>query len=663
MCYKWQLIYIYDESSGIEAVLNGEYDIKRIKERTFKVSKEKNYIKHLWGSNITDCYALVGENGSGKTQTMNAIRCLYSYSDCEKKKINSTLFALFEKRKQGQKSLVYAYDGSIKESNNDKTNVNKEEDIQIILDDILIKEGVTWSKIDNEWDEIRKRDIAYFNNVLNKNDYIFRSYKYDFSLANMIRQYRNQSFEMKYKDLNYSEVMNFFFCQMYGMLEFIFDYIERKDNSIPFSLPREIYISFSDDSINKDYIRQEINKINDYSVRDSVTHLFSFIENPKATPPHGDKLFHDIIDEIDSFVKNQKQESVWINTTAEKVLINCFKVFVVNQTSNQSVMSPNDFLKILKSSNKKDKDVLENLKELLENLKKTQRYNFSYDAVFKDYVDDSNDFIDFISTNRKEIISHISSYNSNVLTLQLNDDSKELLKELLEKYNKIRLPFHFYEFDFNISTGEYYFLLLFCNLYKIKKDNNNEKRNLLLLLDEAELSFHPRWQRDYINWLTQFINNVFKNDCVQIIIATHSPILLSDFPETNVLYLSREKGKYHIKKEKNKKTFGSNIHALFLNSFFLENHGTMGSFAEKRINGVVSKILEDSEYDLADEDIYKLINSIGDDILQDHIKSLASKTKMLPIINQDMSNETIQLLKQQRDSLDELILRLEKEND
>ncbi len=57
-----------------------------------------------------------------------------------------------------------------------------------------------------------------------------------------------------------------------------------------------------------------------------------------------------------------------------------------------------------------------------------------------------------------------------------------------------------------------------------------EKRctNVFLYLDEADLSLHPRWQQRYVSWILKFVTSYYKNCSVQILIATHSPIMLSD---------------------------------------------------------------------------------------------------------------------------------------
>src|SRR5690606_7280818 len=49
------------------------------------------------------------------------------------------------------------------------------------------------------------------------------------------------------------------------------------------------------------------------------------------------------------------------------------------------------------------------------------------------------------------------------------------------------------------------------------------KERSLILIDEPETSLHPIWQKDYI----KFLLDIFHYEQPKIIIATHSPLLVS----------------------------------------------------------------------------------------------------------------------------------------
>lgn len=66
--------------------------------------------------------------------------------------------------------------------------------------------------------------------------------------------------------------------------------------------------------------------------------------------------------------------------------------------------------------------------------------------------------------------------------------------------------------------------------------------NLLLLIDEVDLYMHPEWQQKFIKNLIEEINEQFQGHSVQIVLATHSPLCLSDIPRENCIYLNRVNG-------------------------------------------------------------------------------------------------------------------------
>lgn len=102
-----------------------------------------------------------------------------------------------------------------------------------------------------------------------------------------------------------------------------------------------------------------------------------------------------------------------------------------------------------------------------------------------------------------------------------------------------------------------------------------------VIFDEVELYFHPELQRSFMGLLLQALQNAhFKNLYgVNIILATHSPFLLSDIPHSNVLCL----GENTMSVEG---TLGANIIELLGNSFFLSS--VIGNVASNEIREIVN---------------------------------------------------------------------------
>lgn len=102
-----------------------------------------------------------------------------------------------------------------------------------------------------------------------------------------------------------------------------------------------------------------------------------------------------------------------------------------------------------------------------------------------------------------------------------------------------------------------------------------------VIFDEVELYFHPELQRSFMGLLLQALQNAhFKNLYgVNIILATHSPFLLSDIPHSNVLCLGEDTMNL-------KGTLGANIIELLGNSFFLSS--VIGNVASREIQKIVN---------------------------------------------------------------------------
>lgn len=153
----------------------------------------------------------------------------------------------------------------------------------------------------------------------------------------------------------------------------------------------------------------------------------------------------------------------------------------------------------------------------------------------------------------------------------------------------------------DLSSGELQMILsTHCILYHLKNINsvqntnvsNNSSniikyRNILIILDEIELYFHPEYQRKFVNEVRELINNHSNTlediDCIQFLLSTHSPFILSDIPSQNILKLKDGKP---VPDKNGKNSFAANIHDLLNDEFFLEN-GTMGAFAESKIKELI----------------------------------------------------------------------------
>lgn len=117
--------------------------------------------------------------------------------------------------------------------------------------------------------------------------------------------------------------------------------------------------------------------------------------------------------------------------------------------------------------------------------------------------------------------------------------------------------------------------------------------SVILFFDEADLTYHPEWQRLFITIITEFLPRVFPDPyyaysgsgckSFQVILSTHSPLLLGDFPSASITYLrKRENGFNQVDHSIQLVTFGENLYTILRNGFYLQN-GTIGEFARRKI--------------------------------------------------------------------------------
>lgn len=165
------------------------------------------------------------------------------------------------------------------------------------------------------------------------------------------------------------------------------------------------------------------------------------------------------------------------------------------------------------------------------------------------------------------------------------------------------------------------------NLNSIKGNRLRIKyKHINLILDEIELYFHPEFQRKYIDYLIRCIKSVRFQDIesINILLATHSPFILSDIPETNVLFLNEGRAQKGISE-----TFGSNIHTLYRDNFFI-NGMPIGEFAKNKIQMLFEKVKNTKT---EDSNLLNEIRMIGEPLL---------RTQLLNTYRQNSTDDLVQ---------------------
>jgi hypothetical protein len=255
-----------------------------------------------------------------------------------------------------------------------------------------------------------------------------------------------------------------------------------------------------------------------------------------------------------------------------------------------------------------------------------------------------NDLLSFGVPN--EEIEQLKKFEKLLLELKENTTDFESLSSVVNCVSKIRIPEVIQSIQMSwkgLSSGELGLLKSFANLYLAKQSIERktaqgvQRKNLLLLLDEIDLGLHPEWQRKWVSTALPIIEKIFEDKHLQIIITSHSPIFLSDIYKENIIFLTKEN-----EREKEKifeKTFGQNIYTLFKNSFFLQD--VMGEYAYNtikdtiefltlKINPTDRSLDSNSLFNRLDETkrkktAKKIIDSVGEPIIANQLKELFYK--------------------------------------
>ncbi len=173
-----------------------------------------------------------------------------------------------------------------------------------------------------------------------------------------------------------------------------------------------------------------------------------------------------------------------------------------------------------------------------------------------------------------------------------------------------------------LSSGELEMLNLLSRLYYgitlLPQKYDNKESPRLLLLDEAEIGFHPDWQRQYVQILTGFMRYMMvkAGGDFQIVITSHSPIILSDIPVNCVNFLYRD-GDTTSLVTGEEQTFGENVFRLYRRAFFMKE-GLIGEFAQKKIKQWSKDIEEDHISDV----LAKNIMLIGDERIKEYLMKM-----------------------------------------
>jgi len=263
--------------------------------------------------------------------------------------------------------------------------------------------------------------------------------------------------------------------------------------------------------------------------------------------------------------------------------------------------------------------------EIYGKLAKFTRPPISLNVPFIIDIDDYSKLIEEVKKKEKDfyvntyMMAFPTFFTVNIMPLKEDKSSKksdELSMDTFSSGEKQRIN--------GLSSIVYHII----NINSVEEQENKDfisYKYINIILDEIELYYHPEWQRTFISDLLEYLNkinpdNLSNIEGINIVFITHSPFILSDVLNCNIMYLKEGK---QIDHKNYINPFGANINDILKQSFFLEN-GFMGAFAQQKISEVVDAI-DESKINTDNYNQYKkIIDLIGDPIIRQELFSFYS---------------------------------------
>jgi hypothetical protein len=206
----------------------------------------------------------------------------------------------------------------------------------------------------------------------------------------------------------------------------------------------------------------------------------------------------------------------------------------------------------------------------------------------------------------------------------ITQEGIEKFEQLMKSYMEVKGITNFLSFNWpSLSTGQQSFLSLVSRFLHMKRHeigSDSLKRDLVILIDEGDAGFHPEWQRQFFKKALAFLSLLFNDHRLQLIFTANAPFLTSDMPRYCVTFIEKtDDGGWiiHDKENNREETFGSNIHTLLSNGFYMEG-ALIGDFAREKINDLIKRIYAADGIYLDDNlrEDKKLIALIGEPVLR-----------------------------------------------
>lgn len=551
--------------------INFEYD-ENLSQGSINIEENKKIdFYNIDNTYVNDIIGIIGKNGSGKTNLLEAIQIAYNLNLSESVYLKNSLFIFREATGEIKIQISYVY--------NEEKKINK--------DGIKINSNVKYT--------VNEINLGDFEGIIEDTNVIFYSPIVD---AKYISKYST------IEDCNIIDISNSYHLirRNKNVIELYMEDIIKQFNYIQ---------STTKDTEGKpQYIRITISSEIPPAPEDnySSTHDYDWRLNNQR---------------INLKMETENKENFKENEKSKRYFKNILYVHLYRSLLNYQTNGLN----------------INDLERIHENNKFSIIEDFEKDII--SLINYEDNYVSKWATNINELFTYINDldieyFNYNYIQIKINDKEYEKLEKFLtinkliytpvskEGYTPVELVckeacrflqngLFEYQWQPKFSFGEMSFLQLYGRFYNVLKDI--KEKNVVVLIDEGELGFHPEWQREYICNLIKFFGQFDKN--VKIIITSHSPFVCSDLLRDSIVFISQS----IMENFQYKHTFAANIHSLFVNSFFMNN--TIGEFANKKIKVIAKELSKENSNKIQDrEEIDSIINIIGEPIIQKKLRKM-----------------------------------------
>ncbi|WP_342648228.1 AAA family ATPase [Mucilaginibacter sp. CSA2-8R] len=545
--YMNRLLYIYIEGlDGYEPFdlnLSHKFEMRFDGEKIAMAVKDDLY-QSLLGDFVDDINVIAGSNGVGKSTLLRRLAYLLAESEDEDDELS--FYALLVYQTAEKEINIFSY-------------MDNDEPIEPIL-----SEEMRDYKIYYQYNPPNlARRIIYYSPFLDFNLLELPTDKddptvFDISQTAVIMddlENNDQIMEIQ-TSLVYHKLKN-------SRRQLTFVNAARDRFQLPFKLPQHVYIAFKRLSPDKNDISVGDNSLFDQLQAFCATHFREYPEN---------KMPRELMAQL-MFLRN---------------LLTAY-FLAINANKSQNILNhrfPKELETKLLAYNGNEPALLRDL--LVEFFEQEDVF---VESLFRELIDlvdemifDKGTRIHFRDTNNALFlgVSTDAPFVGRLTTLidrVQNSTNARLLTEPL--YKLVNFEWQ------NFSSGEKMFLDLFSRFYDVIGKVKTDERSLVILIDEGEMGFHPSWQIKYVRYLCDFFNELSGGHRMQLILTTHSPLVLSDFPREHV-HLFKLENDRRVKMP-SIGTFVQNVSALLADDFFIES-ALVGELARAYVERVIQMI-------------------------------------------------------------------------